>query len=277
MFKNLVILLLFVLCSGMAQAQKKAQQPAFDMAAFMDKAATARWLYIYDKVAWWTTDSITQQPKELLQKLGKEWFCYQDSTDNWHAVYGRFDSASYSQVLHFVVDTDAHVSITGALVDTGICNPFSRAINTAYRMAWPVIDSLGLRFNHYVRFSGKEHIEVFLFPAFQQDMYAPFGGEFVYTLDAGGTKVLEDRSYYQGKFRAVKANAEQTVLLDYSELEEPTLGGIFYLWYYKKYFKQIYLRTQTYTHTLYKSESGPYSWLHLQNPKEKPAKKPKRK
>ncbi len=273
MYKKIILFFACCFSIGIAMAQKKGQPLLFDVNAFNENAATARWLYTYDKVAWWTTDSIVNQPQELLDGLGKEWFCYQDSQKTWHAVYGNYEFGSYRQILHFLVDTDARISSTLARVDTNICYPFSRAINTAYREAWPVIDSAGLRFNHYVRFLGSDSIEVFLFPAFQPDNFAVFGGEFVYTLDRTGTKVLEDRSYFQGSFRGFKTDTPRNIVLDYTEREEPTLGGIFFLWYYKKYFTQIYLKNTRYSHTLYKNEKGQYSWLHLENPKEKAPKK----
>lgn len=250
-------------------AQKRAVFPAADMADFRDKSATARWLYIYDKVAWWTTDSITGQPRELLDALGKEWFCYQDSAQTWHAIYGNYEFGSYRQVFHFLVDTDAHISSTTVRVDTSVCNPFSRAINTAYREAWEIIDSAGLRFNHYVRFGDSGQIEVFLFPSLQPNSLAVFGGEFVYTLNHNGTRILEDRSYYQGRFRGFATDTPHEIVLDYSELEKPSLGGIFFLWYYKKYFSRIYLKTKNYTHTLIPDDDGSYSWLHLQNAEKK--------
>lgn len=38
----------------------------FDIADFNQKLEVAEWLSVYDKIAWWTSDSVMAQPQEQL-------------------------------------------------------------------------------------------------------------------------------------------------------------------------------------------------------------------
>ncbi|MDP2364963.1 MAG: hypothetical protein Q8M94_14490, partial [Ignavibacteria bacterium] len=42
----------------------------------------------YDRMAWISSDSVLKEPETVLKGLGREWFCYQDQNNIWHAIYG---------------------------------------------------------------------------------------------------------------------------------------------------------------------------------------------
>ena len=119
-------------------------------------------------------------------------------------------------------------------------------------------------FNQYIRQNTDKTLSVWIFPALQPNHTAVFGGEFVFTLDKTGTRVLKNDSYYQGHFRAFSIDKPKTIRIDYKELEQPTLGSIFYAWYYKKYFQDIMIDNKTHMSALVKNDDNTYSWMQLE-------------
>jgi len=86
----------------------------------------------------------------------------------------------------------------------------------------------------------------------------------VYNIDATGTKIVKDESYYKGEFRGFKVDKPREIWLDYTELAQPTLGGIFFIWYYKSYFTNIYVETKYYFSTASGEKGKNYMWIHGQ-------------
>jgi len=53
------------------------------------------------------------------------------------------------------------------------------------------------------------------------------------------------------------------------EIEKPTLGGVFFVWYYKAYFTKIVLETKNSISTLFQHEDKTYYWVHAVKEPEK--------
>lgn len=212
--------------------------PGFDMADFHKKTETAEWLCHYDGIAWMTSDSVMTQDKKEIERLGNEWFCFQEK-EKWHAVYGKYEHGIFDQVFHYVVNKEGHIHRTGERIDTSTLNRYSRALQTANNQLTKLKDSVRIRFNQYIRENEDHTFTVWIFPAFQTNMVAVYGGEFIYTIDATGNNILKDDSYYLGKLWGVKVGEPVAITLDYSNIEQPTLGAVFFVWYYKEYFTKI--------------------------------------
>lgn len=275
MKKQILILVFFLGISLVTFGQRK-NKTKFDTDDFIKKTKTAEWLYMYDVIAWWTTDSVMTQDSTELQRLGNEWFCFQTNDKNWHAVYGKYDNNKFDLVFHYLVDTSYQVLRIYEPVDTTLLHRYSRALNTANNQIVSVRDSFNIRFNQYVRENDDNTLTVWIFPAFQPNGYAVYGGEFIYEIDPTGNKILKDNSYYNGEFRAFKVDEPREVWIDYTELEKPTLGNVFFIWYYKKYFTYIKLDNKDYITTSFKNDDGSYSWVHIRKEKKKREKKKKR-
>jgi len=268
MRKTQILASLFLLSSLTALGQN-SKGMTFDIADFNEKLATAAWLYVYDAVAWWTSDSIMTHSQDELLKLGNEWFCFQTEDNNWHAVYGKYENDEMDVVFHYLVDTAYQVSRIYEPIDTIFLNKHVRALITANKEMVAIRESINLRFNQYIKQNEDNTFTVWIFPAFQPNGVAVYGGEFIYEIDPTGMNILENKSYYQGQFRGFKVDNPREVWMDYTELENPTLGTIFFIWYYKKYFTYIKLDNKNYITTAIKDSDGNYSWVHI----EKEAKK----
>ena len=261
------LILLFCLLTFLVHAQKTFNQGIiFNLADFNKKTLIADWLYKYDIVASMTSDSAMAQDKKDVTRLGKEWFCFQDKNDTWHAVYGKFDHGSFDQVFHFTIDQTLKIKRISDKIDTLMLNSYSRALISANKKYAAFKDSLhNIAFNQYIKQNPDRTLTVWILPGFQKANYVVYGGEFIYTIDPTGTKVLNDNSYYQGKLRGFKVETKlRTIMIDYSDLETPTLGAIFFVWSYKKYFQNIYIECAHSKSTAIRDENNVYTWVHAE-------------
>lgn len=255
------LIFIFLIVPAICSFGQSNKGLTFDIADFNKKQAIAEWLCDYDAVAWITTDSVMKQDSLDIKRLGNEWFCYQTADKSWHAIYGRYDKNKYDLVFHYLVDSTNKVSRTYEPVDTLMLNSYSRALITANNQIESLRDSVKISFNQYIKQNEDKTFTVWILPAFQVSGYAVYGGEFIYLIDQSGNKLLKDDSYYQGQFRAFKVDKPREIWLNYRELEKPTLGSVFFVWYYKRYFTSIKIDNRNYVTSTIKDEDGNYTWF----------------
>lgn len=244
----------------------------FDIKDFNKKAQTAEWLYEYDAIAWWTSDSVTLGDSIEKSRLGSDWFCFKAKDNNWHAVYGKYDSDTFDLVFHYLVDTNYIVKRVYEKVDSSILNGYSRALQTANQFIKPHTDSVNLRFNQYIKQNDDKTYNIWILSAFQPNGWAVYGKEFILKIDKSGNKVIEDNSYCDTDFRGYEVKEPREVWIDQTKFEKPTVGLVFFVWYYKKYFTYIKIDNKNYVTTAIKDGDN-YTWMHI----EKDMKKNKRK
>ncbi len=254
-----------MLLSVTSFAQKpKGKGPNFDTADFYKKSEIAAWLVEYDEVAWKTTDVLMTEDKSEIAKLGAEWFCFQDSKKRWHAVYGRFANDKYELVFHYLFDSDGKITKTTEKIDQNFLNTHANALTTARATLLTKIPPDSPKFNQNIRLNSDKTFDVWMFPAFQPNRTVIFGGEGIYQIDATGSKVIADSSYFQKDFRGFKADPPREIWLDYREIEKPTLGSVFFVWYYKSYFTNIYIDNSKSTSTVIGDEKNGYTWVNVE-------------
>lgn len=274
--KKILLLFIFVTFASVAFGQKtKNDKPNFDIEDFNKKFEVAEWSARYDLVAWKTSDVLMTQDKKEIEKLGKEWFCYQDGSNTWHAVYGKYENEKFDLVFHFTMDDAANIKRVDDKGDTELFNSYSRALITAHNQMTTAIKGIATPlFNQFIKQNSDKTFTVWLLPAFQPDGTAIYGGEFIYTIDKLGTKITKDESYFQGTFRGFKTDKPREIWLNYRELEKPTLGAIFFVWYYKQYFTNIFIDNAKSTSTVIQDKGKSYGWVHVEK---EPEIKPKEK
>jgi hypothetical protein len=250
---------------------QNTKRPNFDISDFNKKFEVVRWLYEYDYVAWHTSDSVMTQDKKEISLLGNEWFCIEGQDHIWHALYGKYENGMYNLVFHFIADSNYKIKRVSEKVDSSITNTYSRALITANKKISALKDTIKVGFNQFIRQNEDKTFSVWIFPAFQQDYTAVYGGEFIYTIDKTGNYILKDDSYFQGNFRGFKVDKPREIWLNYSDTEKPTLGSIFFVWYYKKYFTQIFIECSKSNSSVIKADNE-YTWIHLEKETEKKSK-----
>lgn len=241
---------------------QKTTETAFDINDFNKKFEVAQWLVAYDTVAWKTTDLVMAGDKSELARLGREWFCFQDSKGVWHAVYGKLENNKFDQVFHYVVDGAGKITRTTDKIDEEFLIAHAKALQLAQKKLMEAIPEDSPSHNTYIKRNEDKTFSVWIFPAFQTDGVAVYGGEFIYTIDATAQKITKDESYFQGGFRAFNAKPPREIYLNYTEKEKPTLGSIFFVWYYKDYFTRIYIKNAKTMSSVIKN-GGEYVWVHV--------------
>lgn len=253
---TIIFLLIFTLVSF---AQTK-DSPKFDIADFNKKSVVAKWLVEYDLVAWKTSDEAMKQDQSELAKLGREWFCFQDKNNLWHAVYGKYENDKFNLVFHFTMDKDQKVVKSSEKIDADFLNSHAKVLMTANRKLFEKLKDRDVPvFNQYIKQNADKSFTVWLLPAFQTNGVAVYGGEAIYEIDQAGDNVLKDESYFQENFRGFKTGNPREIWLSYGELEKPTLGAIFFVWYYKSYFTKIFIDNSKSTSTVING-----MWVHVE-------------
>jgi hypothetical protein len=245
-----------------------AQQPTrsgvqFDVEDFNKNVAIAEWLVEYDEIAWKTTDEVVKQDKKDLERLGAEWFCFKDKSNVWHAVYGKLGESGYEVVFHFIRHSSGKIEKSEATIDKAFLDRHASALATAREKLTATIPQDSPRFNQYIRQNADKTFSVWMLPAFQTNRIAVYGGEGIYTVDATGKKIIKDESYFQPAFRGFKTEPPREIWLDYKEMKKPSLGAVFFVWYYKPYFTNIFINNESSTSTVVKTDQG-YIWVHKQ-------------
>lgn len=252
-------------CGAFAQG-KKETGPNFDIVDFNKKVETAEWLVRYDVVAWKTTDVLVAQDKAELTKLGPEWFCIEDKGKGlWHALYGRIEAGTYNVAVHYLMDAAGKITKTSEKLDQKMLDGYAAALATARVRLETKVPKGAVKFNQYIRRDSDGTFEVWMMPAFQTNGVAVFGGEGIYRLNAAGDKITSDSSYFQPALRGFQATPPREIWLNYSELEKPTLGSVFFVLYYKEYFTSIMIDNAASTSTLIKDpKNGEYMWVNIE-------------
>ena len=210
--KYIRILLWLALLPLVVSAQPpKTTGPAFDIAGFNKKFEIAQWLVAYDGVAWKTTDLLRAGDQAELARLGREWFCFQDSKGVWHAVYGKLENNKFDQVFHYVVDGVEKITRTTDKIDQELLIKHAKALQLAHKKLSETIPDGSPIHNTYIRRNDDQTFNVWVFPAFQPNSVAVYGGEFVYTIDAAAEKITKDDSYFQGSFRGFNAKPPREI------------------------------------------------------------------
>ena len=115
------------------------------------------------------------------------------------------------------------------------------------------------------------------FSAFQPNGWALYGKEVILKIDKTGNKVLQDNSYYDTDFRGFEEHEQREIWINQTKFEKPTLGLVFFVWYYKKYFTYIKINNKDYITTVIKDSDGSYVWMHYEKDKKEKKKEKKKK
>jgi hypothetical protein len=158
------------------------------------------------------------------------------------------------------MDKDQKVSKSTEKIDADFLNLHAKVLATANKKLSETLKDKNVpRFNQYIKQNADKTFTVWLFPAFQTNGLAVYGGEAIYEIDKTGEKITKDESYFQKNFRGFQTGKPREIWLNYSELEKPTLGAIFFVWYYKDYFTKIFIDNSQTTSTVIDG-----LWVHVE-------------
>ena len=266
--KTLFFITCFLIQASGLYAQKNAPA-AFDKQDFEKKLALSKWLYQYDLFASRSSDSVVREHIELYKRLGEEWFCYQDHRKVWHAVYGDYKNDRYDYVFHYEGNPESLKQKRFPFPrDSVLIIRFASALHISHlRFDHDYKSKTGdIHFNHYIKRNPDKTFTVWYFPGFQKNQKAVYGGEVVYTLDSNATKITHKESFFQNKYTStIVNNRSEEIIIDYSNMEKPTLGSVFFAWTYRYAFPDMTLKTAKIVSTLHyfkERKVNNFVWKH---------------
>jgi hypothetical protein len=246
---------------NVGNASIPAKEMSLDLEAFQHNVELAYWLYQYDMVAWRTSDSLLASTDPAVRELTKEWFCYEDTLGQWHAIYGKYDTGYYQPLFHYILnDSNSQVKRVEEEVDTSLSQAYARALTLGYENLSQVMANYGIRFNAYLRRQPNNCLELWFLPAWQPDGRTIYGAEFKYVFDPRGKRLLNKIERFD-KLRALIPDRSTIVELDYQNHKIPPVSSIFFLWSYNRYFGEISIK-HFYGKTSLSKAGEEWIWVH---------------
>jgi hypothetical protein len=273
---SLFVFLLLIVSSCYSQKNKKGREEAergFSMEIFDANLELAKWLNEYEKVASLAADTIMSKANEdEVYRLGKDWFCFKDTTGTWHAIYGKYYLGEFDQVFHLIFDSSYKIKRSASLADTSLVNTHARALRTAAVAYREADDSSGIYFNRYVRKWDDGMMTVYMLPVLQPNGNAVYGRYYIFHTDPQGVdvKIMETG---RAPIITYNVNVPREIWINNLKHAEPTLNSLFFAWYYRAYFKRINIESRNMISTLAKEETGSYGWVHRVPPPDDKKKK----
>lgn len=263
--------ILFLLIPSLIFAQKKQQK--FNVQLFTINKNKAAELYMYDWVAWSTTDSIVKNYENEMAQLGREWFAIKNQQDqSWYAIYGKLDSIGYQAIIQFKIDSNETVERIQETPYKSEYLYYAKALQTADQVVHDRIIQTRISFNSYVIRNADKTFHVYFLPAIYNNNYAIYGAEHILKIDSLGEKVIKDESYIGKSLRGYHIEKDSEINLNYDDQEVPTIGSLFYIYSFNRYYDRILIICKDYATMLTKDT---YTWVHIEITKNKKKKKKK--
>lgn len=201
----------------------------------------------YDNIAWRTSDSIIAAPFYERSGLGPEWFCIEEN-NSWYAYYGRIEEDEYKIVFNYKVNQKGEIERIKNPIANEQLNRYAFALNIAFKAFAPIMGEYNITFNQYIFQNPDTTFDVYFLPAFQTNNIAVYGGEFKYTINTMADSILKQEIYFPQNLRGFYVNKEEDIRLDYNDSDLPTIGALFFGWYYKQHFNTITIETKKYNY-----------------------------
>jgi len=262
-----VILSLFLCTPGFHN--KNTDSPdlkaPFDMKQFNKRYQTALYLLQYDMAAWGSSDSVMKEPESVKNLLGKEWFCVKIEED-WHAVYGRYDTISHSfiQILHYTIAKNGAAVKTDQVLDSTISNPAARSVRTCLIESDSLISfwhSYYVNFNAYYQKDGLGN-HAWLLPG-STDEKAVYGIDLSFDLTPSGDSIIHKEILGQKLRYYIPSKTKEAIVgNDFSDV--PTIGNIFYAMHHHGNFKNVVIHNKKWESSLIVNpQTSEFSWMHV--------------
>lgn len=257
-------LLITLLSLTSLQAFSQFEVPPQVDSKFMEYDYIAKYLSFYDAIAWSSSDSIAALGDNAFEGLSRHWFIYQDSSNNFHAVYGKFTDNVYTYKYHFELDTSYVLKRSTSEPDSNICHVYSKAIDYAYTRYADTLNSYKISFNHYLYFEKGESVNVHIIPALQTNAYLIYGYNIHLKLNMTADSLIKDESYFSKKgLRYFDLKNTSKVILDFTETEEAKFAPILLSRIYSKRVDEMKYVDQNYVHLLVEGSDDVRNWTHI--------------
>lgn len=240
----------------------------FDEAAFAQRCSLATSLMLDDSAAWKTSDYITSNfPATVLDSLDETWFVLPGNNSRT-VFYGKYLSAtsSYQPKFQFVVTPDAKIQHVPPALSSEIL-VYAKAVHTGTTQFKRLLDSLMLNFsfNHYIRKNTDSSFTMWFFPA-GMDTYCPYGLEALLSIDQTGS-IVKNIALTGNELKYFEVTKTLgSIVLDNTFETVPTVGNIFFILMFGKYFTSVEIQNTYYQTTVrWSPEHNAWLWTHTAN------------
>ncbi len=234
----------------------------FDTTRFNSMLQTTQWMCEYESVAW-TADETHDRFREMpFIRFGQQGVCLIDSSGQWQVVYGSYKEDIFRPEFAARSESETLITIDPTTVDSVQLLPLFRALNQTYQAISHQTDSIEVHFDQFLRIHPDQSIEIHILPAFQPSGQGIYGAEWKFLYSPDGKKLITSTSYLQD-IKGVWIGQPRELWLDYRSTGFPTMGAVYFAWYFKDFFTKIHIDTQLTRSTLSKDKAGNYEWKHL--------------
>lgn len=254
-YRHISLLLVFH-CLLIFPARSLSQE--VDTAAFNDLLTTARWLTDYEAVCWSANETDQRFIEKPFIRLGQGGFCRPEGTGKWHIYYTEQNAGSISS--HWIVTTEKVEKMDLSASDSSLLYVFKALEDVSFQLK-DVADSMNIHFDQFVKIREDGNLDVFVFPSFQPSGQGIYGAEWRFHYSAEGNKLPGTYSYIR-ELKGVWIGQPRELWLDYTSVDSPTLGAVYFAWYYKDFFTRIHINCRLSKSTLEKDAAGHYHWSH---------------
>lgn len=240
----------------------------FDEEAFAMRCSLATSLMYDDSAAWKTSDYITSNfSASVLDSLDETWFVVPENVSRT-VFYGKFLSASksYQPKFQFSVTPDSGIRHIPPALSSEIL-VYAKAVYTGTTQFKKLLDSLMLNFsfNHYIRKNSDASFTMWFFPA-GMDTYCPYGLEAQLSIDQTGS-IVKNITLTGNELKYFEVTKKpDSILLDNTFEPIPTVGNIFFILMFGKYFTSVEIQNAFYqTSATWSPEHNTWNWTHTAN------------
>jgi hypothetical protein len=229
-----------------------------DTSAFNHLLKTARWLTDYEAVCWSANETDQRFSQKPFIRLGQGGFCRPDNTGKWHIYYTEQNDAHI--LSHWIVTTDKVEKQEPAEADNSFTYVLKALQDVSFQLK-DIADSMNIHLDQFVKIREDGSLDIFVFPSFQPSGQGIYGAEWRFHYSAEGVKLPEFNSFIK-ELKGVWIGQPRELWLDYTTVDAPTMGAVYFAWYYKDFFTRIHINCRLCKSTLEKDAAGYYHWSH---------------
>lgn len=256
----LCVSLLLVVTAGSSVRGQEAREKrlGFDVDRFQAVEDTVAWLLEYDRVAWIASDSVAAVAEAHVDRLGREWFCY-ERHHRWHAVFGRFDPESdeYVAALRFVEDSSSRIRRLEGPSDSARLTAYARSLYHSRSLLPPHVTERPGAFNQYVRDRSDGRIEVRYLPAGLPHAMILQGPEYHFVFGQEGRNLAESNSV-EAELRGMFPDTARVLDINNEARAIPTVGQVFFVRRFGSSFRRVRIWNRRFITSLVEGR-----WVHV--------------
>lgn len=255
----IVCLALFVTaCSAVRAREAREKRLGFDIDRFRAVEDTVAWLLEYDRVAWIASDSVAAVAEAYMDRLGREWFCY-ERRQRWYAVFGRYDPETdeYVAALTFVEDSSSRIKRFEGAPDSPRLEAYARSLYHSRSLLLRHETVRQGTFNQYVRDRSDGRIGVRYLPAGLPNGMILHGPEYHFVFGQEGRNLVES-SAVEAELHGTYPDTSRVLDINNEARAVPTVGQVFFVRRFGSSFQGIRIWNRRFVSSLVDGR-----WVHV--------------